>query len=169
MIELHPEYDGMWFVRLDGRIREAATLRELQVKLGVGYRLIGYYPNGYRVNQPVSEIAPIEPVSEVAPIDPAPVASNEPVLAAPSKRAPGRPRTRYDHEQILDLWAAGYTGPEIGQKLRMSNWRRVGEILTAARERGDPRAKRRSRNPNWNPNHPDHRIGALNADATEAA
>lgn len=120
---LQPEYDGKWFARLpNGRIKEAATLAELAKKLP-DYSLVGYYPNGYHER-------PKWP-------DPVKIERTPRRIMEPREK---KKRESYDHDAILDLWAKGFTAPEIAKKLDIAYWPRVGEIVCSARQKGDPRA-----------------------------
>lgn len=49
-------------------------------------------------------------------------------------------------EAVLDAWAAGMAGPEIGRSLGI-RWKTASMIVHRAREWGEPRAKRRHRGP----------------------
>lgn len=51
----------------------------------------------------------------------------------------GKPR-HYDHEKILDLWAQGLTGPEIGRQLGLHASTTAAAIVAEYRKRGDYRA-----------------------------
>jgi hypothetical protein len=164
-----PEFDGTWFVVLEDRIVEAGTLRELQRKVGSDYHLEGYHPQGYaRKAEPLwpqsrplpPPVAP--PILQEAVVDQQPARAataaphapepNEvkvpepaPVRLADAQATPITKMTKqvYDHDKILDLWNEGKTGPEIGRILAMPNWKRIGDIIAAARKRGDPRAHAR--------------------------
>ena len=60
-------------------------------------------------------------------------------------KAPGgRPR-KYDHDAVLDLWAAGQTEGTIFRRVGMPTSRCVGNIVKKARRDGDARAVRRRR------------------------
>lgn len=123
-VQVQPEYDGKWFVRFaNGRIKEASTLAELALKLGPGYQLIGYYPNGYHER-------PKWP-------DPVKIEKEPKRIMEPREK---KKRETYDHEAILNLWVQGFTAPEIAKKLGIEYWPRVGEIVCSARQKGDPRA-----------------------------
>lgn len=72
-----------------------------------------------------------------------------PARAAPRLSAPPQGRT-YDHDRILDLWAAGKTAPEIAAALGMPRWQTVNSIVCDHRRHGDPRATpRNSRGNRW--------------------
>ncbi|MFJ7441197.1 hypothetical protein ACIQW5_26505 [Methylorubrum thiocyanatum] len=62
----------------------------------------------------------------------------------PKARPATRPPSR--REAVLDAWAAGMDGPEIGRLLGM-RWKTASMIVHRARERGDPRAHRRQHDP----------------------
>lgn len=64
--------------------------------------------------------------------------------AAPKARPATKPPSR--REAVLDAWAAGMDGPEIGRLLGM-RWKTASMIVHRARERGDPRAHRRQHDP----------------------
>ena len=53
-------------------------------------------------------------------------------------------KPKYDHNTILNLWAEGLTGPEIGLKLRLPRSTTAAVIVADYRKRGDPRAIRRA-------------------------
>lgn len=142
MITIHPEFDGQWFWKSDdGELFEAPSLRLLKAKLGKGYRIRGYYPNGYgkKVHWPEERVKFELPVVAEKPQPPI-----EPPPPVKIKKKGGGVR-RYDHETILDLWEQGWTAPQIATKLGMPVWHRVGQIVVTYRERGDPRAKPRAR------------------------
>lgn len=61
--------------------------------------------------------------------------------AAGDFRRMGPPRT-FDHDAILDLWAAGNTTSEIAATLDIK-LSLVGNVIRSARKRGDPRAPHR--------------------------
>lgn len=158
MITIHPEFDGQWFTRDEaGKIIQAPTLRLLKEKLGKGYRIKDYYPNGYHKRTIWSEPvrSAIEPLQynvktemyvgkNIEPEPPPPIPP--PVVVKKRKR-----RT-YDHERILDLWSQGWQAPQIAKLLGIPQWTRVGGIVSRYRHLGDPRAAPRTTNPNWRPN-----------------
>ena len=73
-------------------------------------------------------------------------------IKAPATRLPVAPKARPAlkarprREAVLDAWAAGMDGPEIGRRLGM-RWKTASMIVHRARERGDPRAHRRQADP----------------------
>lgn len=84
--------------------------------------------------------APEPPAPEPPPKPPRRVQRVHRSAAGPS--SPCRSR-KYDRERILDMWAAGMSGPDIAAQLGM---RSVvpGQIVAEARKRGDSRAKARA-------------------------
>lgn len=54
-----------------------------------------------------------------------------------------RPK-RYNHSLILDLWAQGLTGPEIGRQLGLHASTTAAAIVAEYRKKGDPRALARA-------------------------
>ncbi|MGA4555214.1 hypothetical protein [Methylorubrum aminovorans] len=73
-------------------------------------------------------------------------------IKAPATRLPVAPKARPAlkarprREAVLDAWAAGMDGPEIGRRLGM-RWKTASMIVHRARRRGDPRAHRRQHDP----------------------
>jgi beta-galactosidase GanA len=130
-VTIHPSFDpssGLWFTD----DAEAPSLRELRSKLG-GHRvrIAGYFPGGYRERAPwADERRPLFVQS----------ARSARVPAKPMERLWSGPQRRYDHDAVLDMWARGKSAPEIAAELGISNWKRAGEIVVDARNRGDPRA-----------------------------
>lgn len=53
------------------------------------------------------------------------------------------PARKYDHDAVLDLWAAGFSSLQIGQRLGMPHETTAQVIVLRAGRRGDPRASRR--------------------------
>ena len=153
----HPYADGsdggIWRCRAPRR--QAATLRELQARLGPGYDIEGYYPNGFRTPPWPAGVAHVPRI--VLPHGPAPTLffknrqnrprqpeaiTHMPVqsVAEADKRTPNH---RYDQERVLDMWNAGMPGPEIGRALGLHGRHTAAQIVSRARRRGDPRAWRR--------------------------
>ena len=54
-----------------------------------------------------------------------------------------RPK-RYNHDVILNLWAQGLTGPEIGRQLGLHASTTAAAIVAEYRKKGDPRALARA-------------------------
>lgn len=151
MITIHPEFDGQWFWKSDkGELFEALSLRLLKAQLGPGYRIQDYYPNGYH-KKTIWESEKTKFIPIVRPLTVA--ISTEEIDAgmSPSLKKKGGGARRYDHERILDLWSQGWTAPKIARLLNMPEWKRVGQIVSTYRQRGDVRAKPRTMNPNWRP------------------
>lgn len=51
---------------------------------------------------------------------------------------------KYNHDAILNLWAAGHTGPEIGRRLGLHASTTAAAIVAEYRHKGDPRALSRA-------------------------
>lgn len=49
-------------------------------------------------------------------------------------------KKRFDHDAILDLWAKGIDGPEIGRRLGLTRATTASGIVALYRKKGDPRA-----------------------------
>ena len=147
---------GVWRCRVPRR--QAASLRDLAIKLGPDYVIEGYYPNGFR--------APPWPAGGAVHV-PRIVLSRGPAPTLFFKNRQNRPRQpetlnavpvqsvpesekrssnhKYDHNAVLDLWAAGLKSPEIGGRLGLRSRHTAAQIVAKARRRGDPRAWPRDR------------------------
>lgn len=134
MREVHPEFDpetGRWHA--DEYQVDAATIRELIGKLPPRTRIKDYYPRGnFR--------APPWPKRVVRAVTIVPEIKRE--KPQPTAQAPQR---QYDHEEILNAWAAGESGPTISRRLGLKSLTTAAQIVADHRERGDPRAVRRGR------------------------
>jgi hypothetical protein len=52
----------------------------------------------------------------------------------------GEPTLKYDHDKVLDLWAAGHSGRTIAREMGMPFSQSAHSIISRARAAGDPRA-----------------------------
>lgn len=159
---MQPEFDiehKEWFVKVNGNIVVAKTLRELSKQLGPNCKIEDYYPNGWRgkIEYPAESVRKAVPITirdwrqNVKTAKPV-KEKQKPRFRPPRKKMLNdssiRART-YDHEAIMDMWASGMTGPQIGDKLGMRNWTYVASVVTKYRKHGDIRAESRTSNPRW--------------------
>ena len=156
----HPHADGsdggVWRCRTPRR--QAASLRELQARLGPDYIVQDYYPNGFRV-PPWPAGGPVHVPRIVLSRGPAPTLffknrQNRPRVpetlnAVPVQSVPENEKRssnhRYDASAVLDLWQEGLQSPEIGRRLGLRSRHTAAQIVARARRRGDPRAWPRDR------------------------
>lgn len=154
MITLHPAFDietAMWFV--EDRDLVAPSLALLKQALGPNIKFKDYYPNGFRSPAWPKTNGIIKgrlPVTTVAPTfaRPTPEQSTEQTTEQitkpkPVKRSETTFKRHYDHDAILDLWAAGHTGREIAEKLGLHSTTTAATIVATYRNT-DLRAKRRA-------------------------
>jgi hypothetical protein len=55
-----------------------------------------------------------------------------------------QPRSKIDHDIVLNLWSAGFTSGQIATLLRLRRPEAVRNIVQRSRELGDQRAKVRT-------------------------
>ncbi len=162
MLTVHPEYDvdtRTWFV--PDMEFEAPTLAQLARLLGSQVTVRDYYPRGLG---PQIAVTHIERETRRSQTDaPPPVMRphlenrrQKPVarqvkqkpaarqVKHPGERRPGE--SRYNRDQILDLWAAGLTDRQIkGSVAGGISRSHLHSLIKQAREAGDPRAVRHNR------------------------
>lgn len=157
---VHPAFDpvaGVWFV--DVPELEAKSLALLKTKLGAGFKITGYYPKGFTVIRPGAPDysrrlflpSSVQMPQFVLPRPKRPevlVARREPVRDQTKKSGPPKGvNTKYDHEAILDMWAAGMTGRQIQERLGLKNPTTAGVIVADHRNNhpDDPRSAYRKK------------------------
>ena len=64
--------------------------------------------------------------------------------AAPHNKKNQPRNKKHNYDAVLDLWAAGLTGPEIGVRLGLPRPTTAGGIVAMCRKAGDPRAVARA-------------------------
>lgn len=123
MITIHPEFDGQWFWKSDGgELFEAPSLRLLKTKLGKGYRILDYYPNGYKDNP-----RPKSNVSE-------PLKTNE----AMSKTKPKFVWTEKRLKKLSELHLQKLTKSQIADELGCTKGAVSGKIHRINHDRRQP-------------------------------
>ena len=153
MQTLHPAFDiktATWFV--DGQ--EAKTLAALLILFPKDTKFEGYWPEGYQAVRPKGDAQrvylPIRSSFNLQSPDKykAATLSTKTVEPPKPKRYTYTPKLnkprRYDHNAVLDLWAQGFTGPAIGQRLGLHSSTTAAQIV--CQYRGiDPRTVARGR------------------------
>jgi hypothetical protein len=109
----------------------------MQKKLGAGYRIEGYFPQGFTVPPWPTDSAGTARM--VVPVNGASVSFHFAKHYHPNPPHPKR-------NEILDLWATGkLTGTQIAKQLGLRTGAQVTALVSSAREGGDKRAVRRHR------------------------
>lgn len=127
MITVHPEFiipDGLWRASKNRHIIFAKSLAKLQEKLGCGYAIQDYFPQGYH-DRPAW---PMELSGK----------KHMPPSLKPKQYSPKKEKS----DDILDLWGEGKTAPEIRELIHCSPGM-IQNVLAKARKAGDPRAMSR--------------------------
>lgn len=130
---LHPEFDGMWFVEVEGETFEAKTLRDLQTQLPK-FEFECYFPNGF------NGVVRLEPPREYKvklpwkkdELPPTPPPTEEEVKKEAAEASSKK-------ERVLGLWEKGYASNEIAKKAKIKK-RYVHDLVSSARSEGDRRA-----------------------------
>lgn len=162
MTEVHPEFfpdRGLWLA--DGA--SAPTIRELVAKLPPGTTVRDYFPEGravsaaergYVVNdlRRQQDLRPKVPTKTGTPAYfqmrraqrvqaelPRQVRDPAPCRDVTGRRNHSLASQKYDHDRVLDLWRAGWTGPEIEAELEMPRGTAV-PMVQVERQSGEPRA-----------------------------
>lgn len=156
---VYPRFDPLtstWF--MNSPQLEAPSLCELQLKLGSAIKLGGYYPKGFN-SVPMAPVPP--PYVPLERLDPSKITkpfvpSIKTVTTEGTKvevvkdkvtvtKKHQKARVYYArlsplHNKVLDLWAEGLTGPEIGLRLGLNRSTDAAGIVWLHRQKGDPRA-----------------------------
>lgn len=144
---LHPTFypdTGIWEV--SGH--RAYTLRNLLSQFPPGTEFVGYYPQGY-VAPSLLDVNEGRKAADAHALMLAreAIAKEVKIRRHPERANPGSPgprmhKRKYNHEAVLDLWAADHDSQYI-EMVTGVPMNAIGGIVMTARDAGDVRAKRR--------------------------
>lgn len=126
----------VWF--LPGTKLEAKTLRELQLLLPRGTKIVNYDPDGYKGNPRLGMAAGATRIASV--VKPRVFMNTAAAQASRQRHIRGKGALTSRYDQILDLWKDGLDAPTIATRLGLKRWQSVSSLVCEARKNGDPRA-----------------------------